>query len=38
MLAGVFKPANLVAAQELGLALYWQHRLDDLARFLTNPP
>ena len=34
VLGGVFKRANLEAAQTHGLALNWQHRLDDLAAFL----
>ncbi len=34
VLGGVFKPANLQTAQASGLALYWQHRLDDLSGFL----
>ena len=34
VLGGVFKPANLDSAQSDGLALYWQHRLSDLAGFI----
>ncbi len=34
VLGGVFKPGNLETAQTHGLALYWQHRLSDLADFL----
>jgi hypothetical protein len=34
VLGGVFKAANLETAQTVGLSLYWQHRLQDLADFL----
>ncbi|MEW6250864.1 MAG: XamI family restriction endonuclease [Planctomycetota bacterium] len=34
VLAGVFKPANLATAQDIGLHLFWQHRLQDLGEFL----
>jgi hypothetical protein len=34
VLSGVFKPENLQTAQNEGLALFWQHRLEDLADFL----
>lgn len=35
VLSGVFKPENLMAAQDAGLALFWSHRLEDLADFLA---
>jgi hypothetical protein len=35
VLGGVFKPPNLETAQTSGLALFWQHRLSDLAEFLA---
>jgi hypothetical protein len=36
VLGGVFKPANLATAQDVGLALYWQQRLTDLEAFLRS--
>lgn len=37
VLGGVFKPENLVVAQESGLSLFWQHRLSDLSAALGRP-
>lgn len=34
VLAGVFKPAALEAAQSRGLTLFWGHRLDDLVEWI----
>lgn len=34
VLAGVYSPANVVAAQEAGLTIFWSHRLGDLDRFV----
>lgn len=34
MLSGVFSEPNLETAQDGGLALFWMHRLDDLAEFV----
>lgn len=36
VLSGVFTPANLLSAQQGGLALYWAFRLDDLAGFVQG--
>ncbi|MED7930418.1 XamI family restriction endonuclease [Nonomuraea sp. LP-02] len=36
MLAGVFKLRNLQAAQQDGLALFWAHDLEALARFIES--
>jgi hypothetical protein len=33
VLSGVFSPANLASAQNAGLFLFWQFRLEDLAAF-----
>ena len=38
VLSGVFKPANLVSAQDEGLVLFWAFRLDDVADFLSSLP
>lgn len=35
VLSGVFNPENLVVAQDAGLAIFWAHRLEDLAEFLA---
>jgi len=34
ILAGVYSPANVVAAQADGLAIFWSHRIDDLGVFV----
>jgi hypothetical protein len=36
VLAGVFNPSNLQAAQEGGLFLVWSHQLDDLRTFIAS--
>lgn len=37
VLSGVFNPANLAQVQEdSSVYLFWQHRLDDLARFVKS--
>ena len=36
VIAGVFNAANLMAAQEQGLFLFWSHRLNDLADFVLS--
>lgn len=36
VLSGVFKPENLVTAQNAGLSIFWSHRLTDLQTFLTE--
>ena len=36
VIAGVFNPGNLIGAQTVGLALFWNHRLDDLAEFIRS--
>lgn len=36
VISGVFRPENLETAQETGLALFWQHRLEDLADFIQT--
>ncbi len=36
VIGGVFHPANLEAAQNLGLAIFWSHRLEDLRAFLES--
>lgn len=36
VLSGVFHPANLETAQGSGLALFWSHRLQDLAEYVTS--
>jgi hypothetical protein len=33
---GVFKPEYLAAAQALGVAIFWSHRLSDLAEFVIG--
>jgi hypothetical protein len=40
VLSGVFNPANLEAAQNGGLFLFWAHRLGDLEEFIRScrPP
>ena len=37
-LRGVFKPANVMAAQAEGVFLFWWHRMDDLADFVAASP
>ena len=34
VLSGVFKVHNLVQAQEVGLTLFWTHRLKDMGEFI----
>lgn len=34
VLSGVFKPSNLETAQRAGLAIFWSHRLQDLADYI----
>ena len=34
VISGVFRPKNLETAQDAGLALFWQHRLEDLTDFI----
>jgi hypothetical protein len=34
VLSGVFNPDNLAQAQRSGLAIFWSHRLSDLANFI----
>ena len=34
VISGVFNPANLETAQAEGLAVIWNHRLEDLAEFI----
>lgn len=36
MIGGVFHPANLETAQAEGLAIFWSHRLRDLADFIRS--
>ena len=36
VIGGVFNPANLEVAQDDGLAIFWTHRLDDLAVFIES--
>lgn len=36
VIAGVFKRANLEAAQSRGLTLFWAHRLDDLVEWIAR--
>jgi hypothetical protein len=36
VITGVFNPANLETAQAEGLALFWSHRLQDLADFIQS--
>jgi len=36
MLSGVFKVINLVQAQEVGLTLFWAHKLDDLGEYISK--
>jgi hypothetical protein len=33
---GVFNPAYLAAAQNLGVGIFWSHRLQDLRRFIAS--
>ncbi|MCR6662642.1 MAG: XamI family restriction endonuclease [Luteimonas sp.] len=35
VLSGVFRPQNLLLAQDKGLSLFWAHRLDDLGDFIN---
>ena len=39
ILAGVYSPANVTAAQSEGLAIFWSHRIEDLGAFVdaTRP-
>ncbi|MBK8047734.1 MAG: XamI family restriction endonuclease [Anaerolineales bacterium] len=34
VLSGVFKPHNLLNAQNRGLTLYWAHRLSDMTEWM----
>ena len=36
MLAGVYSPANVEAAQAAGLAIFWSHRITDLGSFVES--
>lgn len=36
VLAGVYSIANVVTAQEAGLAIFWSHRLSDMAAFIDE--
>ena len=36
VLAGVFDVARLIEAQNAGVLIFWEHRLDDLTTFLTG--
>jgi len=36
VLAGVFKPHNLKAAQDVGLTLWWAHHLDPMVDFIAS--
>jgi hypothetical protein len=36
ILAGVFSSANVLAAQEHGLAIFWSHRIEDLGTFVES--
>lgn len=36
VLSGVYNPANLFEAQRAGLAIFWSHRLEDLAKFVGS--
>jgi hypothetical protein len=36
MLSGVFSPANVIAAQDVGLAIFWSHRIGDLGAFVES--
>jgi hypothetical protein len=36
MLAGVYSPANVAAAQDVGLAIFWSHRIADLGAFADS--
>lgn len=36
MLSGVFSPANIIAAQDVGLAIFWSHRIGDLGAFVES--
>lgn len=36
VISGVFNPSNLETAQDDGLALFWSHRLADLADFVNS--
>lgn len=36
VLAGVYSEANVLAAQEAGLAIFWSHRLADLTAYIED--
>lgn len=36
VISGVFNPSNLETAQAEGLAIFWNHRLKDLAKFIQS--
>lgn len=36
LLAGVYSPANIEAAQEAGLTIFWSHRISDLGAFVEG--
>ena len=36
LLAGVFSPANVRAAQEAGLMIFWSHRISDITIFVEG--
>jgi hypothetical protein len=36
VLGGVFRPSNVLAAQERGVHIFWEHDLSPLAEFLRD--
>jgi len=36
MLAGVYSPSNVIAAQAAGLTIFWSHRIGDLGTFVES--
>ncbi len=36
ILAGVYSTANVVDAQNAGLAIFWSHRINDLGAFVES--
>jgi len=36
LLAGVYSPANVIAAQNVGLTIFWSHRMSDLGGFVDG--
>jgi len=36
VLSGVYSPANVLAAQEAGLTIFWSHRIGDLGDFVES--